>query len=69
MLIPYAVFTILGMIFLWIVKLIKGDTCWSEYVISPLVPLLKYGATSGNLALWFCCHCFLYMLFFILHKV
>lgn len=70
MLIPYAVFTILGMIFLWIVKLIKGDTCWSEYVISPLVPLLKYGATSGNLALWFLLSLFfVYVVFYFTQSI
>lgn len=53
LLVPFAVFSVIGSIFEWIDLLLCGEYDWSVYFIRPIKVLLTEGSFPGNLPLWF----------------
>lgn len=53
LLLPFVVFTAIGMFFYWIQLYLMGDRSWIHYILSPIKAFLLSGSFPGNLPLWF----------------
>lgn len=53
LLLPFAVFSLIGQFFWSIMMFVDGDRVISHYLLSPFKTLLAEGAINGNLPLWF----------------
>ena len=53
LMVPFAVFSLLGHLSMIIHMYVSGDHWWVHYILSPIKSLLLNGAVEGNIPLWF----------------